>query len=63
MKILDRMGRIYLEQGPIPTSPRNFQQGLNVALDLGDTSAQAVPMAAMGETTTCSSTATGHRDL
>jgi len=48
-KILDRMGRIYLEQDQFQPALEHFQQGLNVALDLGDGSAQAVQLAAIGE--------------
>jgi tetratricopeptide (TPR) repeat protein len=49
-KILDRMGRIYLEQDQFQPALEHFQQGLNVALDLGDGSAQAVQLAAIAET-------------
>ena len=44
------MGRIYLEQDQFQPALEHFQQGLNVALDLGDGSAQAVQLAAIGET-------------
>src|SRR5918996_5972973 len=49
-QILDRMGRIYLERDQFQPALQHFQQGLKVALDLGDRSAQAVQLAAMGET-------------
>ena len=44
------MGRIYLEQDQFQPALEHFQQGLNVALDLGDGSAQAMQLAAIGET-------------
>jgi tetratricopeptide (TPR) repeat protein len=49
-QILDRMGRIYLEGDQFPQALEHFQLGLKVALDLGDRSAQAVQLAAIGET-------------
>ena len=49
-QILDRMGRIYLERDQFQPALEHFQHGLKVALDLGDRSAQAVQLAAIGET-------------
>ena len=54
-QILDRIGRVYLEREEFPQALDHFQQGLKVALDLGDRSAQAVQLAASVRPTTCSS--------
>jgi tetratricopeptide (TPR) repeat protein len=51
-KILDRMGRIHLERDQFQPALEHFQQGLTVALDLGDGAAQATELMAIGETYT-----------